>query len=76
MLTAVDRAIIDLERTWFTLPGPKEWAITQRVGVEPVEYYDRLATLLTSSEAEDYDQFTVRRLRRFVASVPSTAGGV
>lgn len=76
MLTAVDRAIIDLERTWWTVPGPKEWAIAERVGLGPIAYYDRLADLIWVPDAERYDPLTVRRLRRLVSSVPTTAGGV
>ena len=67
MLTAGDRAILDLERTWWTEPGTKEAAILDRVGMDASDYYRRLGSLLTKSEADAYDPLTVRRLRKIVA---------
>lgn len=66
MLTAGDRAILDLERTWWTEPGTKEAAILDRVGMNASDYYRRLGSLLSDPAADDYDPLTVRRLRRIV----------
>lgn len=68
MLTVGDRAILDLERTWWTEPGTKEAAIRDRVGMDASDYYRRLGKLLSEPAADDYDPLTVRRLRRFVAT--------
>jgi hypothetical protein len=66
-LTGVDRAILDLERTWWQKPGPKEWTISDQVGLDAAAYYQRLAELLWCEHAERYDPLTVRRLRRLVS---------
>lgn len=68
MLTAGDREILDLERTWWTEPGTKEAAILDRVGIDVSDYYRRLGKLLSDPAADAYDPLTVRRLRRIVAS--------
>lgn len=69
MLTSVDRAIIDLERTWWQVPGPKEWAMLEQVGLGSGAYYRRLSALLWTEDAQDYDPLTVRRLRRLISPV-------
>ncbi len=74
MLTSGDREILDLERTWWTVPGPKEAAIRDRVGMDASAYYRRLGELLHDPEAEAYDPLTVRRLRRAVATGHPSAG--
>ena len=58
-----DRAILDFERTWWTLPGPKELAIRERLGLSATRYYKALAELMESPAAEAYDPLVVRRLR-------------
>jgi hypothetical protein len=63
-LTTRERAIIDFERTWWTLPGPKEQAIRRQLELSPARYYQLLAELLESDDALDYDPLVVRRLRR------------
>ncbi len=76
MLTPADRAILDLERTWWRVPGPKEWAMLEDLGMDAVAYYRRLAEVLWTGAAYDYDPLTVRRLRRIVGSpVGRTAEG-
>lgn len=76
MLTSADRAILDLERTWWLVPGPKEWAMLEKVGLDSVAYYRRLLELLSTSAAHDYDPLTVRRLRRIAGHpVGRTAEG-
>ena len=67
MLTTTDRQIIDFERSWWLLPGPKEMTMTDVLGLDPADYYARLRVLLDSGEADRYDPLTVRRLRRFIS---------
>ncbi len=66
-LKGVDRAILDLERTWWQQPGAKERIILDQVGLNAAAYYERLAVLLWCDDAERYDPLTVRRLRRLVS---------
>lgn len=63
-LSERDRAIIDFERTWWTESGPKEVAIRTRFALSATRYYQLLAGLLDSAEADAYDPLVVRRLRR------------
>lgn len=58
-----DRAILDFERSWWALPGPKEHDIRERLGISATRYYRALAALLDSPEAAAYDPLVVRRLR-------------
>ena len=59
-----DRAVIDFERSWWTLPGPKEVAIRDRFGMSAARYYQVVGSLIDSPEALAYDPLLVRRLRR------------
>ena len=68
MLTTTDRQIIDFERCWWLLPGPKDRTISDVLGLDPAAYYARLRTLIDSTEADHYDPLTVRRLRKWVGS--------
>jgi len=63
-LTPQDRAILDFERTWWSLPGPKDQAIRLHLEVSPTRYYRLLGELAESADALDYDPLVVRRLRR------------
>ena len=63
-LSARERAILDFERAWWSLPGPKDRAIRERLELSPTRYYQVLAGLIESGEALDYDPLVVRRLRR------------
>lgn len=67
-LTDRERAILDLERTWWSEGGPKAAAIRARIGLSAARYYQLLATLIASSEAEAYDPLVVRRLRKLRSS--------
>jgi hypothetical protein len=58
------RAILDLERAWWTETGSKRDAIRDRLGLSPARYYALLAPLLDSEEAATYDPLLVRRLQR------------
>jgi hypothetical protein len=62
-ITERDRAILDFERSWWTLPGPKEHEIRDRLGLSATRYYKALGELLDSEEAVAYDPLVVRRLR-------------
>ena len=59
-----DRAILDFERTWWMLPGPKETSIRDRFDLSPARYYQVLNALLEQPDAVAYDPLVVRRLRR------------
>ena len=63
-LTDRDRALLDFERSWWAEPGPKADAIRDRLGFSTTRYYQVLAGLLTSPDAERYDPLLIRRLRR------------
>jgi hypothetical protein len=63
-LTDRDRAILDFERSWWTQPGSKGGAIRARLGLSATRYYQILAQLTDSEEAERYDPLVVHRLRR------------
>jgi hypothetical protein len=64
-LSAVDRAILEFERSWWQHSGPKEGAIRARLQMSPTRYYRRLGELLDEPAALAYDPLTVKRLRRF-----------
>ncbi len=66
MLTRTDRHIIDFERSWWLLPGPKEATIVDMLGLDAADYYARLRVLVDSTDADRYDPLTVRRLRRVI----------
>lgn len=63
-ITDLDRAILDFERGWWTLPGPKEHAIREHLGLSATRYYKVLNGLLDSPDAVEYDPLLVRRLRQ------------
>lgn len=63
-LSERDRAILDLERSWWTAPGSKQAQIRSQLGLSAARYYQLLAGLVASPEAEAYDPLVVRRLRR------------
>lgn len=63
-LSERDRAILDLERSWWQEEGTKEAAIRQRLDLSPTRYYELLAALGDSAEALAYDPLVVLRLRR------------
>jgi hypothetical protein len=67
-LTDRERSILDFERTWWSEPGPKGAAIQARIGLSPARYYQLLADLIGSPEAEAYDPLVVRRLRKLRSS--------
>jgi hypothetical protein len=58
------RQILDFERSWWSLPGPKERAIRERLGISPARYHQLLNGLIDRPDALAYDPMLVRRLRR------------
>jgi hypothetical protein len=64
MLDQFSRALLDFERGWWQLPGPKDEMILASLGCSSAEYYRALVTLLDDPEAHRYDPLTVLRLRR------------
>ena len=63
-LTERERAILDLERSWWTEAGPKEVAIAAQLELSTTRYYELLNDLIDRPEAEAHDPLVVRRLRR------------
>jgi hypothetical protein len=61
-----DRAVIDFERTWWTVPAnrTKQEAIRTCLGLSPTRYYAALESLAERDEALAYDPLLIRRLRR------------
>ncbi len=64
MLTKREKAVLDFERSWWLVPGPKDRAIQEHLGMSATRYYQILRGMVDSFEAEAYDPMTVRRLRR------------
>lgn len=62
-LSERERAVLELERSWWQQPGSKEAAIRERLGVSPSRYYQLLADLADRPEALAHDPLTVRRVR-------------
>jgi hypothetical protein len=63
-LTDRERAVLDLERSWWTEDGVKEVLVHERLGLSSTRYYALLNELLERDEALAYDPLVVRRLRR------------
>ncbi len=63
-LTARERAILDLECTWWMHDASKAAVIREVLGISPTRYYELLSVLLSSQSAYDYDPLTVARARR------------
>jgi hypothetical protein len=59
-----ERAILELERTWWTLDSPKDVVVRDRLGCSSETFYVELNALLDSQEALAHDPLLVRRLRR------------
>jgi hypothetical protein len=67
MLSQRDKMVLDFERSWWMLPGPKDRAIREYLGIGAGVYYKTLRRLVDDPEAVDYDPLTIRRLRRLQA---------
>lgn len=64
MLSQRDKMVLDFERSWWMLPGPKDRAVREYLGIGAGAYYKTLRRLVDDPEAADYDPLTIRRLRR------------
>jgi Protein of unknown function (DUF3263) len=58
------RQILDFERSWWNMPGPKDRAIRQKLGLSSARYHQLLNGLIDRPDALAYDPMLVRRLRR------------
>jgi len=58
------RAILDFERSWWTLDEPRDRAIRARFQCSVDEYHAELNELLEQPEAAEHDALLVRRLQR------------
>lgn len=65
-ISDIDRAILDLERTWWQAGRSKVEQIEERFAFSGTDYYRRLAELVADRAAYAYDPLTVRRVRRDV----------
>lgn len=74
MLDQFSRAILDFERGWWRLPGPKDELVGAELGCSATDYYQHLLALLDDPEARDYDPLTVLRLRRLRESANPPVG--
>jgi hypothetical protein len=63
-LSERDAGILDLERTWWTLPGTKEALVRERLDMSLSTYRKLLAGLVDDPDALEHDPLVVRRLRR------------
>ena len=63
-LTDRDRAILDLERSWFRYAGAKETAVREQFDMSMPRYLQVLHALIDTPEALAYDAQLVRRLQR------------
>jgi hypothetical protein len=58
------RAILEFERSWWTLDEPRDRAIRARFQCSVDEYHAELNELLETPEAVEHDELLVRRLQR------------
>jgi hypothetical protein len=76
MLDQFSRAILDFERGWWRLPGPKDELVGVELGCSAADYYRHLLALLEDPEAREYDPLTVLRLQRLCESANPSVGAV
>jgi hypothetical protein len=75
MLTPRERRVLDFERSWWQLPGPKDRDIRDRLGFSSTLYYQILRTAVDKPSALEYDPLTVRRARRIRAAASGVRRG-
>jgi len=63
-LSQRDQSVLDFERSWWLIPGPKDRAIKEHLNMSATQYYRVLRRLADDIEAARYDPLTVRRLQR------------
>jgi hypothetical protein len=71
MLDSEERAILEFERGWWTLHGPKDQMIEFVLGLTSYAYYERLLRLVQSNEAMRYDPLTVKRVLTMIEAAPA-----
>jgi hypothetical protein len=59
-----DRALLTFECGWWTEPGLKTERIRRELNMSSSRYYKRLAELIDTPEAFEFDPLLVRRLRK------------
>ena len=64
MLTPMQRNLLDFERCWWQLPGPKDRDIQVAFGFHASRYYRLLREIIDDPDAYSYDPLTVLRLHR------------
>lgn len=64
MITERQQAILDFERSYWTLDEPKDVLIRARFQCSVTDYYAELNELLDDPDALDHDELVVRRLQR------------
>lgn len=63
-LTDDEKAMLELERSWWKHAGAKDGLIRERFGVSPTVYFARLNALIDRPEALAADAMIVHRLLR------------
>jgi hypothetical protein len=58
------RAVLDFERSWWPVRGPKERAIRAGLGISPARYYRLLNRAIDFPQALRHDPLLAKRLRR------------
>lgn len=66
-LTDRERAILELERSWWKYAGAKEQLIRERFDLSATRYYQLVNALLERPESMAFDPMLVKRLRRLRA---------
>lgn len=76
MLNKLDRSILDFERSWITVQGPKDREIEAALGLFAEKYYERLRFLAFDGDGRRYDPMTTHRLRLLIEpELPTEAVG-
>jgi hypothetical protein len=63
-LSETQRAVLDMERTWWQYGGTKSGTVRAHLGLSLSRYNQLLSELATNKDAEAYDPLVVARLRR------------
>lgn len=66
MLTTEDRTLLDFERCWINMVGPKDWNIENILGLPAETYYLRLRDLASDPDACIYDPLTTLRIAALI----------
>jgi hypothetical protein len=66
MLTPEDRTLLDFERCWINMVGPKDWNIENILGLSAETYYVRLRDLASDPDARVYDRLTTLRVAALI----------